>query len=564
MRNTVLWSAALALVLGMATPGPIVAQDTSSGDLKTVLTVSVAGYDAVMESVDALAKAAGVPEMTMLPKMMLGGPKGPGGLDGSKPLGLVLQTDGQQFPAMLFAPITDAEQFLAFLKGFVKDIPEPDADGVYAIETGNQTVYIQQKNGWAFAVIEKDALADTPADPAALLGGMEKDFAVGIRAQVGNIPQPLRDSAMMFMQMAASAGSQRNDGETDEQYALRQKMTKQSMDEIQKLVKEMDSLTIGLGVNATDGAINLDVAVTAAEGTSLAKDMAEAAGLKSAFTGFFNPDAALTVRVTGKLSESDVTQTLQVLDVAKTQATEAIESEDLGEAKTKQALELGEELLAVVKGMIKGRTVDGGLSLEAGDKGITLITGGHVAGAAKLDDIFKKVVEQAREEEPDLDQFLKMNVAQHKDVKFHTLAVPAALVFKDGVPPAYTDSDVKITIGFGDSAVYLAHGADPVALLKAAIDRSAAASDAAAVPAQFSFSASAIGNLLELIGTSEEADIPPELIAALKQAGDRDHVLISTDAIPNGMKIRFTIEGGVLKVIGAAAKAAGAAGQPGF
>ena len=564
MRTTVLLSAALALVLGVASPGPIVAQDTSSEELKTVLTVSVAGYDGVMKSVDALAKAAGVPEMTMLPKMMLGGPAGPGGLDGSKPLGLILQTDGRQFPAMVFAPITDAEEFLKFLKGFVKDIPEPDADGVYEVEAAGRSVFIQQKDGWAFAVVEQAQLANTPADPATLLGGMAEEYAVAIRAQVGNIPKELRDSAMQMMQFAASAGSQRNEDETDEQYALRQKMTQQSLEGVKKLVEEMDSLTIGLGVDATDGAIHLDTALTAIEGTSLADDMADTAGLKSAFTGFFSPNAALTFRVTGKLSETDVNQMLQILEVAKSQGKEAIESEGLGEAQTRQALEIGAELLAVAEETINGRSIDGGMSLVAGDNGIALIGGGHVAGGAKLEEIFKKVVEQAKKEEPDIDQFLKMNAAQHEGVRFHTLAVPAALVFEDGVPPAYADSDIKITVGFGDSAVYMAHGPDPVALLKAAIDRSAAAPDAAVVPAQFALSARAIGSLLEIIGASEEADIPPELIAVLKQAGDQDHVLISAEGIPNGMKTSVRVEGGVLKVIGAAAKAAGAAGQPGF
>ena len=562
MRTAMFLSTALALVLGVATPGPIVAQDTSSEDLKTVLTVSVAGYDAVMKSVDALAKAAGVPEMTMLPKMMLGGPAGPGGLDGSKPLGLVLQTDGQQFPAMVFAPITDAEEFLTFLKGFVPDIPEPDADGVYEVEAPGRSLFVQQKDGWAFAVIERDALADTPADPTALLGGMDKKYAVAVRAQVANIPQAMRDSAMMIMQMAASAGNQRNEDETDEQYALRQQMTKNSLDGIQMLVKEMDSLMIGLGVDATNGAINLDMAVTAVEGTSLADDMADTAGLKSAFTGFFSPGAALTFRVTGKLSESDVTQALQMLEVAKAQAKEAIKSEGVGEAETKLALEIGEELLAVVKETINGRMVDGGMSLAADDDGVALILGGHVSDGAKLDEIFKKVVEEAKKDEPDVDQFLKLDVAQHEGVQFHLLALPAALVFEDGVPPIYADSDVKIAIGFGKSSFLAAHGPDPIALLKAAIDRSAATPDSAVVPMQFSLSASAIGSFLAVIAQSEEVDIPEELIAALKQAGDQDHVLISAEAIPNGMKTRLTIEGGVLKVIGSVAKAFG--GQPGF
>ena len=559
MRTTLLLCAALAIGLGAATSGPVVAQDASNENLKTVLTVSVAGYDTLMKSVDALAEAAGVPEMAALPKMMLGGSEGPDGLDGSKPLGLVVRTNGQEFPAVLFAPITDTEEFLNFLKRFVPEIPEPGADGVYEVEAGPQTVFIQQKDGWAFATIDKALLADTPADPEKLLGGLGEGYIVAIQGQVANIPKPLRDSAMTIMQMAAASGSQQNEGETDEQYALRQKMTQQSMEGIQKAADEMDSLTIGLGVDATDGTVNLDIAVTAVEGTSLANDMAEIAGLKSAFNGFFSPRAALTFRATSKLSETDVTQALQMIEFVKPQAKKAIEEGAPDEEQARQAVEILNELLVVLQDTIKGRTADAGMSLIGSDAGIALIVGIHIVNATKLEEVFKKVVDKAKEEEPDIDQFLKMNAAEHKGVRFHTLAVPAALVFDDGAPPAYANSDIKITIGFGDSAVYLAHGSNPVKLLKAAIDRSDADQSAEVSPMQLSLSAKGIGSLLEVIATSEDADIPPEVIEILKQAGDKDHLTITAKAIPNGMKSSVTLEGGALRVIGAAAKAAGVA-----
>ena len=564
MRITMILSATLALVMATVCPAPMVAEETSDAELKTVLTVSISGYDAVMGSVDALAKVAGVPEMTMLPKMLLGGPAGPGGLDGSKPAGVVVQTDGQQFPAMGFVPVTDAGEFMAFLGRFVQDIPKPDADGVYEVEANDQTVFIQEKGGWAFVAIDRAVLANTPTNPASLLDGMEEEYALAVRAQLSNVPKELRAGAMQIMQMAAMQGSQRNEGETDEQYAIRQQMTQQSMEGIQKFVNEMDSLTVGLAVDDSDGSVTLDVSMTAIEGTSLADDMADTAGLQSEFAGFFSPNAAIALRMTGKLTETDVTQSLQMLDVVKAQGKEAIESEDLGEAQTQKALEIGAELLEVAKATIEGRTIDGGLSLIAGDDLIALIAGGKVVDGDKLNELFKQVVEEASKEEPDVDQFLKMDVAEHKGVQFHTLAVPAALVFEDGVPPAYADTDVKFAIGFGNSAVFVAHGGDPIALLKAAIDRSAETPNAEVLPMQLSLSAKAIGSLLEVIGASEEADIPAELIAALKQGGDKDHLLISAEAIPNGLKTRLTVEGGFLKVIGAAAKTAGGAGQSGF
>jgi hypothetical protein len=50
--------------------------------------------------------------------------------------------------------------------------------------------------------------------------------------------------------------------------------------------------------------------------------------------------------------------------------------------------------------------------------------------------------------------------------------------------------------------------------------------------------------------------VPPEILSALTNAGQNDHVTFVTEAVPNGMRTRLELEPGMLKVIGAAVGAA--------
>ena len=98
------------------------------------------------------------------------------------------------------------------------------------------------------------------------------------------------------------------------------------------------------------------------------------------------------------------------------------------------------------------------------------------------------------------------------------------------------------------------------------VDQSKAAAGQSVPPFRLSLSTTGIGNALEGMGAAGEAEVPPEILDALVQGGPSDHVLLSSEAVPNGMRTRLELQAGVLKVIGAAVSAAmsqfGAGGFP--
>jgi hypothetical protein len=556
-----MWSAALSLLVSTAGPGLAPAQEGSRQGVKPVLTVSVAGYSALMGNIDALAKAAGAPEATMMLKMMAG-PTGPPGLDAKKPVGVVVETDGQTFSFLGFAPVTDAAQFVGFIKRFQPDLPEPGADGVYEIESGGQTIYIQQKGGWAYVVDNRDRLAQTPADPVPLLGGLNEQYTLAIRVSAGNVPAMYRQMALGPMQMAAQAGSARLPDESPEQHELSTKMMLQSIDQMTKLINEADSLMIGLAVGDS-GSINLDVAFTATEGSELAADLGQAGDVKTDFAGFFQPNAAVTLRTTDKLSDNDITQVGQMVDVLKGKLLASIEEEGLSEVEAKQATGILEDVLTVAKATIQAGVVDGGAALVAAEDKLTLVAGFRVVDAAKLEKVLKLMTKLAIQDSPQFEPLISFDADSHAGVRFHTLKIPAEAIPADELPPVFADGGITLAIGFGDAGVYAAVGSDALDTLKRALDQSAADAGAAALPMQLSVSAGAIGHVLGASG----AEVPPPLLDALKQSQGDDHLTMNAQAIPNGMKTQLVIEPGFLKLIGLlvpkAMGAAGAGGPPG-
>ena len=562
MRSTLLWSAALAFVVGTASPDLAPAQEGSREGVKPVLTVSVGGYNALMGNIDALAKAAGSPQATMMLKMMAG-PTGPPGLDANKPVGMVVETDGQAFSFLGFVPVTDADQFVEFIKRFQPEVPEPDAEGVYEIEAGNQTIYVQQKDGWAYIVDNRDRLAQTPSDPVPLLGGLNEQYTLAVRVSAGNIPSTYREMALGPMQMAAQMGSARQPGESQEQHELRTKMMLQTMEQMTKLINDADSLLIGLAVGDS-GSINLDVSVTAVEGSELADDLSQAGDEKTSFAGFFQPDAAVTLRMTDMLSDGEITQIGQMMDVFKGKALESIEEEGLSEVEAEQATGILEDFWAVVEATIQGGLVDGGVALAADEGKLTLVTGVRVVEAAKLEKVLKLMTKLAIQDAPQFESLISFDADSHAGVRFHTFTIPAAMLPADELPPAFRDSGITVVVGFGDAGVYAAVGSDALETLKAAIDKSAAETGDTVLPVQLSVSASAIGRLLEASG----ADVPPGLLDTLKQSDGDDHLTMATQAIPNGMKAELVVEPGFLKLIGglvpmAMGAASGGGGFPG-
>jgi hypothetical protein len=387
---------------------------------------------------------------------------------------------------------------------------------------------------------------------------------VAIRVAVKNIPSSTRDMVLVPLQMGIAMGQQRQPGESDEEYAFRKAMTERSMEEFTRLLNETDTFQIGLAVDAQSSAVRLDLEMTAKEGTSSAEEFAQLGESKSDLVGFLRPDAALTGLWAGPMAESDAAQLTSLLDTYGSNAMDELDEQGLPDEEKRLAKEVLGGLIDVARATIKARRVDAGFALLAEADQMNLIAGGFVADAGKLEKLVKQVVKLIADEEPEVGKLITLDAAEHQGVRLHTLSIPTDELGDydlDELPAMITGDKLTVVLGFGDQNVYLAAGPGAVEALKKAVDQSRAAAGQSVAPFRISASASAIGRIVEGVAEGEDLGPGAMVLQVLKQIGEKDHLTITVEAVPNGMRTRFEIEEGILKLIGVAVQAAMMGGQ---
>jgi hypothetical protein len=175
-----------------------------------------------------------------------------------------------------------------------------------------------------------------------------------------------------------------------------------------------------------------------------------------------------------------------------------------------------------------------------------------VKDTAKFESGLKKLEEAAKKTHEEFPG-IQWNAASHGDVKFHTLAVPVP--DDKEAPRKLLGETVDVAFGIGPEAVYLAAGRNNLEAVKKAIDASAAEPGKRVSPFELAVS---LGPMAEV--AAAQADEGPEKATAqaiadmLRAEGQgRDHLRLTGQVIPNGLRYRFEAEQGVLKAIGKAA-----------
>lgn len=548
MRKILLPALAVAVLLAMSSVVPAQAPQPESTGLKTVLTVSISGFDAIKKDVQTIATASNMP-LLMLPFM---NEKGLAGLDTTKPWGAVAQTDGQDLRIFAFLPVSEPELALGLLGPLTGggDPPKPDAEGVYEIEIREKNLVLAKKGDWVVLADNRQTLANAPADPVPLLGGLNESYAIAIRGSIKDLPASMRDQVVGLIRSGVEMAQQAQPDKAPGEEAVAR-----SLEEVDKILNEMDSVLIGLAVDAPSKAIRLDVDRTAIEGTSTAAEYAAAAEAKSNLAGFYLPEAALTALVAGTLPEQDSKQIQEWLDARKSEAMKDLDEQELSDGERKLAKQMLGDLISVLRKTASAGKIDVGLSVLASADRLSLVAGGFVADAATLEKLLKQSVHLAIAEDPGLEQAITLDAEEHQGVRLHTVSVPADQLPTDDIPAMLVGDAFTAAVGFSDQHAYVALGPQAIDKLKQAIDQSKAAAGGSLPPVRISVSLTAIGNVLAGLGDVADQDVPPQVLDALAQAGPDDHILVNSEAIPNGVRVRIEIEPGVLKAIGTAAMA---------
>jgi hypothetical protein len=553
----------LALAALLVAPRISPAQQDSSAGPKPLVTVALSGYDEIMGDVEFIGKLAGSPLRQLAEAQLQQGPSAEvlAALDTTRPWGFVVQSDEGQFPMFAFLPVKDLDKMLSALEPQIGK-PGDAGDGVLEIVADEQTIYLKEKDGWLFIARSPDLLADAPADPLKLLDGLAEQYDLGIRISVANIPPMLRQMAMGPIMMGMQAGMQRLPDESDEQYALRTKAAQQGIEQLQRLLDELDTLDIGLAIDQETKTVSLEYAVTALEGTKTAEQMAQNAEAPSDFAGFALPGAALTLNSVSKIAESDVAQVKNSLAPIRASAAQELENQGLSGADLERAKGLVNQLFDVLDSTLESGKLDIGLSLMLGNDTLTYVSGMTVGDSAKLDGLIRSLVGELIKEEPTAADVIKLDAEEHDGVRMHVLSLPTAQLAAD-LPnlPNLVGDTLVVVVGIGPDSAYLAAGRDAVATLKKAIDQSKTQADKPLLPSM-TLAATPIAEFVALVARDDQVkQVATQVARMLEQAGEKDHVNMTVKPIPNGVRVRIELEESLLKVLGAAPMMMGGPGM---
>jgi hypothetical protein len=567
-RRPIQVAAALVLALGALATRPAFAEAAEDqaadqtapaaapGELKTVAVVAVSSYNQLIGDVGFMGSLADRPELGQMIEgtiALFTQGKGLNGIDKTKPWGVILQTDGQQFLPVACLPVTDLNQVLGIAQGFgAKTQDTPDGGKQIDLPNG-KSIFVKTGTGWAFLAQSANSLEHLPADPQAALGDLVTNYDLGARISVQNVPATYRQLAVGAMKSGMEQGLQRKEGEDDATYEGRRKMAEAQMQQVERMVNEIDDITFGWAVDSKQQQTFLDFTYRFVADSKMAKQIASYDKPHTNFAGFFQPDAALTMNFASKadpqLIKEDMEQFRAMIDTMRKQAEKAIDEEnDLPDQTSRDALKGAmNDFLDAAQATIEAGQMDGGAAVVLHPDSLTVVAGFLVKQPEKFESGLKKIAEVGAKE-PDFGG-VQWNAANHAGINFHTMSVPVPEDQEDA--RKMLGDKVDVAVGIGTDSVYVAIGRDNMDAINKAIDASRAEPNKEVKPFELSL---ALGPIMETAAANgkEEDQESLQAIAELlnNTAQGRDHIRITGQFIANGLRYRIEAEEGVLRAIG--------------
>ncbi len=520
-------------------------------NLKPVVVVSLTSYDKMLDNVAMLGTAFGKPELArelIVILKLVAIQQGLAGPDRARPWGAVVQADGDALTGCAFVPSADLAKLAALMEPVVGKA-ESVGGGVYKIRSRMKPVYVTQKDGWAFFAYNSEALDSSPADPIALLAGLNTQYDAAVRIHAANILPKHRRQFIEWLKNRVDPYANQVQCEPACIYAVRKQATDEMVRPVMAAVNDADTITVGWTLDIAAQKTYMEFGMTAREGTETARSLASVYDVKTQFSGFRLPGAAMVGNWAVPMPSLRIASLDAVVEAIHVLTTENGEK---AEEQATVAKQLVADLADLVQANVKSGRVDGGMAVLLKPDAATLLTGGYVADGAKLNSAVKLIAAAAARRNPGVAEWIKLDAAEFQSVHFHTLSIP--------IPPEAKNREqavsligekLEMAVGIGRQSVYVAVGREPIAALKQVIEQSAADAPKNVPPVELSLAVGPVARFVAAGCPSQTIrSVAALLAAAVEPAADRDHLRLVASSIPNGVKCRLEVEEGILKLIG--------------
>ena len=448
------WSGIASFLLGV-----VMTVALQAADMRTVAVISVADLDTAVKTLKSVTTQAGFPDAMAEAEMMLPALQG---YDLKQPVGIVILADDESFSGYGFLPISN----LATMPGLGEMLAfgEKQADGsiMIPLPMGPMPlqVYIKQSGKWAFVSV-LELPKTLPTDPAKLLEGMDKQYLLGVKANVANLPKDLCLDALNGIRMMAEFGAP-----SEEQL----ENLNAAFDQIETLLVELKAFSFGVSVTAQNDIV-IDTSAEAVAGSVMAGDFAAMASFKTNQIGFYQPqDSIVAMLGTGILNAMVKKQYVSQLASFFEGVREGIEDGDLDVDEMAAAKSVIDNVEAMLNSTIESGKIDAGVTWR---KNGTLLVGATITDGGKLQQALEKSLVAVPEE---FQQYVKLNVETFEGFAVSTIAVPMSLIPDPmgEMPKGLASKTPTLQIAIKDTAIALAFGLDNTVLadLKMAITAS--------------------------------------------------------------------------------------------
>jgi len=531
----------LLLLLLVALP---VAQVQAQQQKKTVAVMSVSSVDSLLGNVGYIAESAGFPEAMGIVTMM--GGEYLEGIDRGKPIGMVLNTDGQEFTPLGFIPVKDLNRIFAAMEDTMGS-PRDAGNGIKEIP-GFQPVFVKEQDGFAFVGQTVESMAALPKNPVASLGNLPQEYDFAIRGFLQNIPEEYLQMAIDGLQEGIKQGLDQLPEEDRENQA---RMLEGQMKQMETYIKESDELTIGWKTEPANKRTFLDISFSAVAGGTLAKQMNTMANATSDYSGFVVPGAAMSMNFSSDIPQEQIASSMEAIEGMKAAALKEIDrDEDLEEDTRKAAKEMAGAAIDIMIATMKTGKMDGAMSVVLDSNDLRVVGGFHVADGKEVEKILRQLAEMAKNEK----DFpgINFDAEQAAGVAYHTMTMPVP-EDEEEAKKILGDS-LEMAVGVGETSTYIGFGKNCVENLKQIV----AAQPKAKKVLPFDMTVS-LTPIMEFAGSVEDNPMIGTVTDALKE-DDMDHVRIQVIPKQNGFTYRLELEEGIMRAIGAGINSANAGG----
>ncbi len=522
-------------------------------EVKPVALLSVASYDELMGDIAYVGKISDNPDLAVGLEAMLKlftKSRGLEGLDKTRPLGVVLQTDGTEMFGYGMIPVTDLEKLLDVLRPFTKGIDVQD-DGVFKITTDDKPLYVVEKDGWALASDRVDVVKQQQPSPTETLERLSAQYDLALQIQGRNVPASVRGKIVADMRRDSQKDMKRRDGESEEEHAVRVKVTTQIVDVLVSLVEDVDEVTLGWTLDHQQEKTFAEVTVTAKPDTPTAKLVADLDATKSRFAGFLLPEATISGNWAGTMPEVKKNVLKTILSAVRKQAMANIAKEDKSEEEKKVARQVAGDVIDVVQKTVENGQVDGGMAVVAAPESLTVLAGGYVADSAQLEKLARQLAAIASSENPLISRWIQFDAGECEGVRLHTVSVPIPEDAKDREKVvSLIGETLDVVVGIGKDSLYVAAGRDAMKTLRQAIQRSAAEAYRSVPPVRFSLAVKSVAEFIAAVGEEKDRPQAQKLAQWLQDQAGADRIELVVTPVERGVRYRVEFDKGILRALG--------------